>query len=165
MKPFIYKKNIFDINYEYLKTLKIKCLLFDLDNTIMPYDQDIIDEKTKQLLKKINKSFNIVIFSNSPLKRLKKVTDNVKINFVSRACKPLSFKFKKFLKQNNYNSDQVVLIGDQLLTDVKGASKVGIKTILVDPLNNNEFILTKINRILEVKKLEKLGIKRGNYYE
>ena len=32
--PDIYKKNIFDINYNKLKKKDIKCLIFDLDNTL-----------------------------------------------------------------------------------------------------------------------------------
>ena len=33
--PNMYKKNINDIDYEKLKNLNIKCLMFDLDNTLL----------------------------------------------------------------------------------------------------------------------------------
>ena len=34
--PDIYAKNIFEIDYEKLKNKGIKCLVFDLDNTLVP---------------------------------------------------------------------------------------------------------------------------------
>ena len=61
------------------------------------------------------------------------------------------------------------IIGDQLLTDILGWNRVGIITILVDPLTQKDFILTKIFRAMEgykFKKLEKKGhLIKGEYYE
>ena len=34
--PDIYVKSIYDINYDNLKERGIKCILFDLDNTLVP---------------------------------------------------------------------------------------------------------------------------------
>ena len=61
------------------------------------------------------------------------------------------------------------MIGDQLFTDVLGGNKMGIKTILVNPVSKKDFIFTKMLRRIEdsiFKKLEKRGIyKKGKYYE
>ena len=45
--PDIYKKSIYTINYEKLKTRGIKCLLFDLDNTLVPYTDKVPSKKNK----------------------------------------------------------------------------------------------------------------------
>ena len=47
--PDIYQKNIYDINYTKLKKMGIKCLLFDLDNTLVPVKSDIPSKKVKDL--------------------------------------------------------------------------------------------------------------------
>ena len=44
-RPDIYKRSIYDINYEDLKRRGIKCILFDLDNTLAPMEVEIPDKK------------------------------------------------------------------------------------------------------------------------
>ena len=51
--PDIYKKNIFDINYKKLKDKGIKCLIFDLDNTLTKIDSLEVDKKTLELITKL----------------------------------------------------------------------------------------------------------------
>ena len=55
--PDIYQKSIFTINYDKLKKKGIKCLLFDLDNTISPAKEVVLCKKTKKLLDKLKKDF------------------------------------------------------------------------------------------------------------
>ena len=47
--PDMYQENIFKINYKKLKKQGIKCLLFDLDNTISPAKEVVLENKTKKL--------------------------------------------------------------------------------------------------------------------
>ena len=63
--PSMYKKSIFDINYDKLKNIGIKCLIFDLDNTIALIDTKLIPEEVKTLFIKLKKDFNIVIISRT----------------------------------------------------------------------------------------------------
>ena len=53
--PKMYKKNIFDINYEKLKNNGIKCILFDLDNTLLAVNSNTIDKKICSFVKKLKK--------------------------------------------------------------------------------------------------------------
>ena len=61
------------------------------------------------------------------------------------------------------------MIGDQLITDIWGAKRMGFFSILVDPINLNEWFGTRINRFLEkiiFKKLyKKYKIEKGSYYD
>ena len=66
--PDIYKRNIFDINYKKLKDEDIKCLIFDLDNTLVKIDSIEVDKKTIELITKLKKDFIVLIVSNSPKK-------------------------------------------------------------------------------------------------
>lgn len=164
--PHIYEKSIYDVDYKRLYKNNIKVILFDLDNTIIPANEIEVNYNIIKLFKNIKKIGIIpVIFSNSPKGRIKKVADKLDIDFVYLACKPLSFKFKKFLNKNNLNKSEVAIIGDQLLTDIKGGNKVGIKTILVKPISDYDSIFTRFNRIRENKIFSKLDIKESNYEE
>ncbi len=170
--PQIYQKNIYSINYQKLKKEGIKCLLFDLDNTCIPYKNNKMPKKIKDLFDKLVKmNFKVIIFSNSPKRRLQRIIElnNLKIEYNASSKKPLPHNYKKVLKKYNYQKEEVCIIGDQLLTDVFGGNKVGIKTCLVDPITKKEFFITKISRKIEnnlFKKLSKQNkLTKGEYYD
>ena len=168
-KPTIYQKTIFDIPYKKLKKENIKLLLFDLDNTIIPFYDEIVPLKTKEKFTDLKKDFTVVIFSNSRKKRVKKIASQLDVFYLSFAKKPLPFSFKKILKEYDVRKDEIVIIGDQLFTDILGGNKFNIKTVLVEPLAIKELFITKFNRFLEkicFKKLsKKYGFEKGKYYE
>lgn len=167
--PNMYRKNIHDINYKKLKKLGIKCLIFDLDNTIALIDQHIITDDTKKLLLDLKKDFNIVILSNNFTKRVKSYATYLKCDFVANAMKPLTRGYKKISKKYNLEPNEMCMIGDQIVTDIYGGNKFGTFTVFVDSLGVKDLKITNINRFIERKiltKYENEGImKKGVYYE
>ncbi len=168
--PKMYRKNIFDVNYEKLKTIGIKCILFDLDNTLLAVKSNTIDKKICNFVKKLKKDFSIyVISNNSNKKRLDIVANTLKISYVSFALKPLSFGFKKIIKEYGYKPCEMCIIGDQIVTDVFGGNRLGIFTILVEPLESKDLKITSVNRFIEkriIKRMENLGkFQKGEFYE
>ena len=87
--PDIYKKSIYTINYEKLKARGIKCLLFDLDNTLVPYTDKVPSKKNKELFKKLKElGFKVIIFSNSGKKRLTPFKVGLDVDCCFRCFKP-----------------------------------------------------------------------------
>ena len=167
LKPNIYQKDIFSINYNDLKKKNIKNLLFDIDNTIVAGNLKTLDNKTIDLFNKLKEeNFNIYIITNALKRRaiiFSKILDVKTYHF---SMKPSPRNYNKILKENNLNIKETAAIGDQIYTDVLGANKLGILSILVDPVSKHEFIITKINRIKERKLIEKTKIiTKGEYYE
>ena len=112
--------------------------------------------------------FKVFIVSNNTSKnRLDKVSDALKIDYISFALKPFSFGFNKIIKKG-YNCKEMCIIGDQIMTDVLGGNRLNIFTVLVEPINKKELKVTSFNRFLERRKLvklEKLGLfKKGEFY-
>lgn len=168
--PKIYQKDIYSINYQKLKDNNIKCLLYDLDNTLISPVSKKITKDLEKLISKLKKqNFRVIIFSNSPKKRVSKIADKLKVEYVAFAMKPFKFKFNSFLNKNKYNKNEVAIIGDQLYTDIIGGNKVGIITILVDTIDEQDILITKINRFREKRLEKKLAnhklLVRGEYYE
>ena len=167
--PKMYQESIYKINYNNLKEKGIKCVLFDLDNTCVGYHEKKPTPRLKNLFKHLKKeNLEVIIFSNAPQERLLPFQSLGVICHPS-SKKPFRHNFEKILKEYHYNKDEVCIIGDQLFTDIFGGNKVGITTILVDPLTNKDFILTKVFRSLEgiiFKRFAKKSIlKKGEYYE
>lgn len=168
--PDIYQKSIYTINYDKLKENGIKCLLFDLDNTCVPYVEKTPTRKLVDLFDKLtNMGLKVIIFSNSPKKRLEPFKKKLNVDCCANAKKPRKNKFLVILKTFNYDLSEVAIIGDQLMTDIYGGNKVGITTILVNPMSDTDIPLTKIYRFIEKKKITKMtkqGIfKVGRYYD
>ena len=167
--PSMYKKTIFDINFKKLKDKNIKCLIFDLDNTLISKKEKIPSKKITELIKSLKKDFNIYILSNnSSKKRVGTVAEHLGVNYINFALKPFSFGFKKIRKKTNYKYEEMCIIGDQLLTDVAGGNKIKAFTVFLEPLENVDLKITSLNRFIEkrkIKKLERLKLfKRGEFY-
>lgn len=168
--PTLYQKTIHTIDYDKLLNRGIKCILFDLDNTIASLKVNKPTAKTKTLFETLNKmGFTVLLFSNSPARRVNEFKRALNCDGVSFACKPLQKNFKKVMKKYKLNECEVVIIGDQMMTDIKGGNLAGITTILVNPLSKHEGIFTKYNRYRENKIMKKLREKdlftKGKYYE
>lgn len=168
--PQIYQKNIYTINYQKLKSNGIKCLLFDLDNTCIPYVDKKPTKELKELFDKLKDiGFKVIIFSNSPRERLEPFKKYLNVDCSAKSGKPRKRKFLKVLQIYNLNLPEVAVIGDQLVTDIYGGNRVGITTILVNPISNVDMPFTKIHRLIEkkiIKKMTKEGIfKLGDYYD
>jgi len=169
-KPDMYQKDIYAIDYKKLKSLGIKCLLFDLDNTIISKNNRKLSRKLKDLIENLkDKGFRVIIFSNAPKAKIRPFKDYLEVDCSANSRKPCIKKFKKILKIFKYEESEVAIIGDQLLTDILGGNKVGIYTILVDPIEVSELIFTKINRFFEkivIKRLKKHHLfEKGKYYD
>lgn len=168
--PDIYQKSIYTINYDNLTLRGIRCLLFDLDNTIAPITIKTPNKKTMELFDELKqKGFKIIIFSNSPKGRIKPFKEELDVDCCPNARKPFKKKFLTVLKEYEVDVTEVAIIGDQLLTDILGGNKVGITTILVNPIGTKERLGTKINRIYERRIFKYLRddnlFTKGKYYD
>jgi len=167
--PNIYKESIYTINYEKLLKEKVKCLLFDLDNTCVGYHEKNPNKELKSLFIRLtNMGFKVIIFSNATPKRLAPFSIlNIILHPLSR--KPFKKNYQKILNKYHYQKKEVCIIGDQLFTDILGGNRVGIKTCLVDPLTKEDLIFTKIFRYFEslvFKNFAKNNILvKGEYYD
>lgn len=167
--PKMYRKSIFDIPYNKLEKNNIKCLLFDLDNTLGGIDEEYPNDKVIKLINDLKKRFHVFIVSNNNGSRIVKYKNSLDCDAVGKALKPFTRGIRKISKKYNFKKDEMVIIGDQLVTDIYAGTRFGIMTILVDPIKEKDLWVTKINRVFENRKLKKYKkrnvFERGKYYE
>ncbi len=167
--PTIYRENIFKIDYDELYKKGIRLLLFDLDNTVIIVKDGQVPMEVINLFKQLKTKFKVIIVSNNIGKRVKKVAKVLDVEFISFAIKPLTWRLRGKINKYQYSSDQICIIGDQLISDISLGNKLKFSTILVDPLSNKDLKITAVNRYLEkviFKNINKKNnkFKRGNYY-
>lgn len=154
--------SIFELDYEVLKENNIKCILSDLDNTLAPYNVAIPTNEVVELIDKLKKEgFTVIIVSNNTGNRVKTFATKLDIDYVSGARKPFTSVLRKYLEKNNISIDECVLIGDQMMTDIKCAKKMNCRCVLTTPLSKNESIVTFINRKLDLYLRKKYNIAKN----
>lgn len=150
--PNEYLDSVTDITAELLTKNNIKGVVLDVDNTLIDLDKNLIKgvENWIEDLKKIGIKFCIVSNSNN-LEKVKNVAKILDIPFIYFAKKPLKFGFKKASKVLGLKLENMSAVGDQILTDVVGANRCKMFSILVKPVNEKDYLITRIKRPLEKK--------------
>lgn len=159
--PFCHAKTIYELPIDFFKKLKVKYLLVDLDNTLDSYKTKIPSKKAIALKHNLDsEGIELIIISNNRGKRVSRYANALHVRFLSGARKPFSFKLRKFILINKINKDETMMIGDQLLTDVKCGIGAGLRVILVDKLVKEDQWTTRFNRLLDNPKRRRL-LKKG----
>ena len=164
-KPKMYKKSIFDINYQKLKDKNIKVIVMDLDNTIATVDEITARKEVVELFEKISKDFKLVVGSNNFKKRVSLMCNNLPCDYFYNLNKPTKKLKKLLIKKYHVNMEEVCIIGDQVVTDIFLGNRIGSLTILVDSLGGKDLKITILNRFIEKRILKKIEFKKGEYYE
>lgn len=148
-------RRITDIDIGFLKQNNIGTLLLDVDNTLSTHHgTKLVDGLTDWLDSMKVAGINLVVVSNSKRWRVEPFAGKLGLPFVSLACKPLPFGYRKAVKTMNAEKKQCAIIGDQIFTDVLGANLYGIKSLLVRPIKLEDGTSFKIRRYFEKKILK-----------
>lgn len=149
-KPEVYLKSIFAISPEALKENGIEGLILDIDNTLVATHIKEADEQVKSFIMKMKKAgIKLVILSNAGKKRAELFCTPLGIEYVYKAHKPFCRGFKIAIQKMNLPKDRIAIVGDQLFTDVLGGNLIGIRSILLKPIDLNEPFFIKFKRIFE----------------
>ena len=157
--PTIVVQRFSNIDFDKLYSENIRIILTDLDNTLIDY---FVKEPTEELIKLSEylhqKGFKIYIISNNSKKRIERFIEKFKVDgYLAKALKPGKTKVNKYIKKNDIDKEKTIFIGDQLLTDIKCANKVGIKSVLVRSVSRkSEKWYTRLNRMRETFVMRKI---------
>lgn len=163
--PSEHYDSIFEVDYEKLHIQGFKGIMFDIDNTLVPYDVPHPTKKVIDLFTKLKSmGFKICLVSNNNETRVLKFNEKLKVYAIPKASKPMRRKLRKAMGLMGTNLRDTVLIGDQIFTDVLGGNRIGVKTILVMPVSEKDEWITKIKRGAE-KVIFSLYLKAGKHHE
>ncbi len=149
--PDLYVNNIVDLDSATLLAAGIRVLLLDLDNTLTPWrSYEVPEEIVEWLTKTQEAGIKMCLVSNTRNSgRLRELSERFGIPFVRARMKPSRRGFVDALEILGAKPEETAMVGDQLLTDIWGGNRAGIRTIWIAPLHPKEFFGTKISRLLE----------------
>ncbi|QHX36656.1 YqeG family HAD IIIA-type phosphatase [Spiroplasma sp. BIUS-1] len=167
-KPSIYLESYEKVNLASLKNSGIKLVMCDMDNTLIGWNERIPSSDVINFIKSVYaQNMEFVLFSNNIRSRVENFAKKAGIkNYFWDCKKPLLGKMKIVKKLFKYKEEEMILIGDQLVTDVLVANRAHIKSILVSPLSRNKEE-SKTVQFLEkhiLKKLSQKNILHEGFY-
>ncbi len=148
--PKSYFEKVTDISPEFLKENKIQGLILDVDNTLIDFDRNLLKGIDDWYQKIRENDIKCIILSNSnKQEKIKMVADSIGIPFIYFATKPLKRGFVKAQKQLEIQNENIAVVGDQIFTDVIGANRCKMFSILVKPIAEKDIWITKVKRPIE----------------
>jgi len=150
LKPTSHVENLQRLDLEEWRRRGIRGVLIDLDNTISPWRKNDITQEALDLFQRASAAgIQVMLFTNAHAKRAGQAAANAGIPFFPSAKKPLPWRFRKAAGSLGLRPNQVLMVGDQIFTDVLGGNLAGCVTVLVPPLDENEYGGTKMLRLME----------------
>ena len=148
--PKIIAPKLTDLTPELLRDRKIRLLMLDFDNTIVPYTTSVPTPEMTAWLDKMNKleDIQLCIVSNSHKDRVKVFCEAYKIPCITHAAKPGTRGIRECLERYGVPASQAAIVGDQIYTDTLGGNLSGVMPILVHAIDNHNFWL-KLRHIAE----------------
>ncbi|MHB8144497.1 MAG: YqeG family HAD IIIA-type phosphatase [Vulcanimicrobiaceae bacterium] len=148
--PDRYAVRLYEISLDELSASGFRGLIVDLDNTLLGFRQtELAEEHLAWVRDARARGFAIVMVSNNFNERVTDIAAQLGVDCVPNALKPLPFGFIRALRRLGLPRRQVAVVGDQLFTDVLGAKLCGLYAILTEPIESQDFPVTKFFRFLE----------------
>lgn len=135
-RPNLSLKTISQINVTMLKRSGVKYVICDLDNTLVPHFTKLPNNRCIHFFKSLHDNgIKVFIVSNNSKRRVERFCNMIDVDdFIYKAKKPFIYKINKLIKKYNIFLEDVLVIGDQFITDILMANRCGFKSILVLPL-------------------------------
>ncbi len=157
LTPTVALRKVTEITPELLKEMGIDAILLDVDNTLAPPTEKTPYEGVQQWIDTIkNSGFAVVICSNNFHSRITPFSESVGLDCVAMSMKPFPIGFNRAKKKLHEKPKAVVVVGDQIYTDVLGANLAGMQSILLEPRSEEKGLTIWIRRKLEVGIRKKL---------
>lgn len=147
--PKVYLDSTYDIDFEQYYQDGYRAIIFDIDNTLVPHGAPA-DQRAIALFKRLHAlGYQTMMLSNNKEPRVKMFCDAVEAEYIYKAGKPNPANYREAMKRMHTDEKNTLFVGDQIFTDVWGANKAGIYSILVKPIHPKEEIQIVLKRYLE----------------
>ena len=148
-KPTWMVKSIYQVSPQELRAKGIRAVFSDLDNTLIAWNNPDGTPELRRWIDELHAAgIPLIVISNNSKQRVAKVTASLDLPLITRARRKLGLK-----------KHEVVMVGDQLMTDVAAANQAGVYSILVKPLIDTDKWVTWPNRFMDNLVEEKLAKK------
>ncbi|MBE9146331.1 YqeG family HAD IIIA-type phosphatase [Planktothrix mougeotii] len=118
-----------------LEQHQIKGMVLDVDETLVPITEKSVSEQLKGWIDTLKPQTCLWLVSNNISQaRIGSIAETLNLPYISGAGKPSRRKLKRAVEAMDLPVEQVAMVGDRLFTDVLAGNRLGMFTILVEPM-------------------------------
>ena len=152
--------SILTLTPDILRQQQLKGLVLDVDQTLVPMTTRAVSGELKQWVEEIRPVAELWLVSNNLSEnRIGNIAKSLDLPYILGARKPSRRKLKKAVEAMNLPVEQIAMVGDRLFTDVLAGNRLGMFTILVEPmLDPTVSVVLHPTRDLEVWLSQALGV-------
>ena len=93
--------------------------------------------------------FQLIVLSNNKIDRVEKFVKVLNVKAYADVKKPYLKRVKPYLNENDIDYSKSIILGDQVMTDVFMANRLGIDVILFVPLTIKDEPITFVPRLFD----------------
>ncbi|MBQ3933015.1 MAG: YqeG family HAD IIIA-type phosphatase [Lachnospiraceae bacterium] len=147
--PDEYRDSTYSLDFQKYYDMGYRGILFDIDNTLVPHGAPATKESVELFEKLRSIGFKTCLISNNQKPRVTPFAKAMKTEYIYNAHKPSRKNYRKAFDVMGTKQEETMFVGDQIFTDVFGAKRVGMYSILVKPIHPKEEIQIVLKRYLE----------------
>lgn len=147
--PDEYLDSVYDIDWDMYYNQGIRGVISDIDNTLVPHGAPATKEIVAFFERLHEKGIDTCLISNNKEPRVEPFAYAVKSKYIFNAHKPSTKNYEKAMELMGTNKETTLFLGDQIFTDIWGANRCGIQTVMVKQIDKKEEIQIVLKRIPE----------------
>jgi uncharacterized protein len=130
--------NVLTLTLDRLQSHGIQGLVLDIDDTIVPIRTTEVSPELVAWLTEIRQSCKLWLVTNNPQRqRIEAIANSLELPFILSAAKPSRKKLRQAVDEMDLPYQQIAMVGDRIFTDVWGGNRLGLFTILTQPIESS----------------------------
>ncbi len=152
--------SVLDLTPALLTQYRIEGMVLDVDDTIVSIGSSIIQPEVRNWIEEIRQILPLWLVTNNPSQsRISTIADSLSLPYFLGAAKPSRKKLRQAVEAMNLDPARVAMVGDRIFTDVLAGNRLGMFSILIEPMNSQDSTVSfHLLRQVEFAIAKTLGI-------
>ncbi|MFN6484002.1 MULTISPECIES: YqeG family HAD IIIA-type phosphatase [unclassified Nostoc] len=131
----ILEGSVLNLTPDIIQKYGLKGLVLDVDETLVPFTVGIASPELREWVEQIRTCTTLCLVSNNLSEaRIGGIARSLNLPYYLGAAKPSRRKIRAAVRGMDLPVHQVGMVGDRLFTDVLAGNRLGMFTILVEPI-------------------------------
>lgn len=146
----------------FLRSLGVRALLIDIDNTLAPYEEPDPNERVLLWFAELEKNgIKAALVSNNHAPRVERFNKPLGLVAYPNSKKPSRKTLERAMKELGVTHTETAMLGDQILTDCFAGKHIGLCAIIVPPIKDKTNLFFRFKRLVERPVIRKYARKNG----
>ncbi|MEM6836413.1 MAG: YqeG family HAD IIIA-type phosphatase [Cyanobacteria bacterium P01_C01_bin.120] len=126
---------VLGLTTDIMQRYHLKGLILDVDETLVPINETDTTAEVREWFAALKAEVPIWLVSNNLHEsRIRRIADSLSAPYITGARKPSRRRLRQAAEAMQLPVEQIAMVGDRLFTDVLAGNRLGMFTILVEPM-------------------------------